>query len=489
MPSSVRHQVLIVGGGTAGVTVAAILKRRAPDINLAIVEPAHHHYYQPAFTLVGAGVYPLARTRRAEESLIPVGVQWIRNAAQTFEPEKNTVRLKNGDTVTYDYLVVCTGVKLDWGKVAGLAETLGKNGVCSNYSPEHVTYTWDCLQRLKSGSRAVFTQPPLPFKCPGAPQKIVYLTADHLQHRGILKHCSLNYYVHAPVIFGVPFFARELVKIAARYGIQVHYQHNLVSVDGPGKTATFEKVSEQDKGERITVPFDMLHVSPPQSPPDEIKSSPLVNAAGWVEVNQNSMQHVRYPNIFSLGDVSSTPNSKTAAAVRKQAPVVVDNILHIMRKTTGCGRIRRLCVMPTDHGFRQDHPGGIHLRRKGHAHLAAQSRQRTLGRLVDQSDRPPLDVLELHVEGARVVPEAQHQLQGRCRLTGRASGVFCRLPGAGARASETKSRRGSVDRDAGQWRLGKLTASDSAPTRMRLKAQVALRLNQLCDTNLRPKWR
>jgi sulfide:quinone oxidoreductase len=333
MPGSTHHQVLIVGGGTAGITVSAILKRRAVGINLAIVEPEHDHYYQPAFTLVGAGVYPLARTRRAEESLIPVGVQWIRNAAQTFEPEKNTVRLKNGDTLTYDYLVVCTGVKLDWGKIAGLAETLGKNGVCSNYSPEHVTYTWDCLQRLKSGSRAVFTQPPLPFKCPGAPQKIVYLAADHLLRRGILKDCSLNYYVHAPVIFGVPFFARELVKIAARYGIEVHYQHNLVAVDGPLKTATFEKVSEQNKGERITVPFDMLHVSPPQSPPDEIKSSPLVNAAGWVEVNQNSMQHVRYPNVFSLGDVSSTPNSKTAAAVRKQAPVVVDNILHMMGKT------------------------------------------------------------------------------------------------------------------------------------------------------------
>jgi NADPH-dependent 2,4-dienoyl-CoA reductase/sulfur reductase-like enzyme len=260
----------------------------------------------------------------------------------------------------------------------------------------------------------VFTQPPLPFKCPGAPQKIAYLAADHLQRRGIMKDCSLNYYVHAPVIFGVPFFARELVKIAARYGIEVHYQHNLVAVDGPLKTATFERVSEQNKGERITVPFDMLHVSPPQSPPEEIKSSPLVNAAGWVEVNQNSMQHVRYPNVFSLGDVSSTPNSKTAAAVRKQAPVVVDNILHMMGK-------------------------------------------RAVG--------------------------------GPCRLTGRATGVFCRLPGAGARARETKSRRGLVDRDAGQWRLGKLTASDSAPTRMRLKAQVALRLNQLCDTNLRPKWR
>ena len=333
MSSSTRHQVLIVGGGTAGITVAAILKRRAPGTDVAIIEPSHEHYYQPAFTLVGAGVYPLARTRRAEESLIPVGVRWICDAALTFEPEKNTVRIKNGNVLTYDYLVICTGVKLDWGKIAGLVETLGRNGVCSNYSPAHVTYTWDCLQRLQPGSRAVFTQPPLPFKCPGAPQKIAYLTADHLQRRGSLKECNLDFYVHAPVIFSVPFFARECVKIAARYGINVHYQHNLVAVDGAAKTATFEKVDEQNKGDKVTVPFDMLHVSPPQSPAEEIKSSPLANAAGWIEVNQNSMQHTRYPNVFALGDVASSPNSKTAAAVRKQAPVVVGNILRMMGKT------------------------------------------------------------------------------------------------------------------------------------------------------------
>ena len=332
MSSSTRHQVLIVGGGTAGITVAAILKRRAPGTDIAIIEPSHEHYYQPAFTLVGAGVYPLARTRRAEESLIPVGVRWICDAALTFEPEKNTVRIKNGNVLTYDYLVICTGVKLDWGKIAGLVETLGRNGVCSNYSPAHVTYTWDCLQRLQPGKRAVFTQPPLPFKCPGAPQKIAYLTADHLQRRGSLKECNLDFYVHAPVIFSVPFFARECVKIAARYGINVHYQHNLVAVDGAAKTATFEKVDEQNKGDKVTVPFDMLHVSPPQSPAEEIKSSPLANAAGWIEVNQNSMQHARYPNVFALGDVASSPNSKTAAAVRKQAPVVVGNILRMMGK-------------------------------------------------------------------------------------------------------------------------------------------------------------
>ena len=331
MAGATHHQVLIVGGGTAGITVAASLKRHGPSaIDIAILEPSDTHYYQPAFTLVGAGVYDFARTRRPTDSLVPSGVKRIKAAARKFDPAKNTVELSNGDALTYDYLVVCTGVKFDWGKVEGLADTLGRNGVCSNYSPDNVQYTWECIRALKAGSKAVFTQPPLPFKCPGAPQKIVYLTADHLQRAGIRSGVDLQYFVHAPVIFGVPFFARELVKIAERYGVKVNYQHNLVAVDGKAKTATFEIVGGDKQGQRISVPYDMLHVSPPQSPPDDIKASPLANAAGWVEVNQNSMQHVRHANVFALGDVASTPNSKTAAAVRKQAPVVVRNIMRLM---------------------------------------------------------------------------------------------------------------------------------------------------------------
>ncbi len=331
MTERTHHQVLIVGGGTAGITVAASLKRRARRaVDIAILEPADEHYYQPAFTLVGAGAYAAARTRRQEENLVPAGVRLIRATAKKFDPANNSVDLSNAETLTYDYLVVCTGVKLDWDKIEGLTGTLGRNGVCSNYSPTCMTYTWECIQALKPGSRVVFTQPPLPFKCPGAPQKIAYLTADYLRRHGILKDCNLDFFVHAPVIFSVPYFARELVKIAERYGIRVQYQHNLVAVDGPGKTATVELVGGERQGQRITVPFDMLHVSPPQSAPEEIKTSPFANAAGWVEVNQNTMQHVRHANVFSLGDVCSTPNSKTAAAVRKQAPVVVRNILRMM---------------------------------------------------------------------------------------------------------------------------------------------------------------
>ena len=335
MAETTHHRVLIIGGGTAGMTVAASLKRHGPGaIDIAIVEPSDIHYYQPALTLVGAGVYDLARICQPTVSLVPSGVKCIKAAARKFDPANNKVELSTGETVSYDYLVVCAGVKLDWDKVSGLAEALGRGGVCSNYSPDHVNYTWDCLKALKPGSKAVFTQPPLPFKCPGAPQKIVYLTADHLQRKGIRSDVDLKYFVHAPVIFGVPFFARELVKIAERYGVEVNYQHNLIAVDAEAKSATFEIVGGDKQGQRIDVPYDMLHVSPPQSPSDDIKSSPLANAAGWVEVNQNSMQHVRHANVFAVGDVTSTPNSKTAAAVRKQAPVVVRNIVKLMNGQT-----------------------------------------------------------------------------------------------------------------------------------------------------------
>jgi sulfide:quinone oxidoreductase len=329
--ANTHHQVLIVGGGTAGITVAASLRRRGGNLDIAIVEPAEMHYYQPAFTLVGAGITPLESTRRPVASLVPQGVKLIRAAASAFIPEQNTVSLGNGDSVTYDWLVVAVGVGLDWDKVAGLKETLGQNGVCSNYSPDTVRYTRQCIDTLKPGATAVFSQPPLPFKCPGAPQKAVYLTADHLRRNGQAGSVKLRYFVHAPVIFGVPFFARELVKVAARYGVETNYNRNLVAVDGARKVATFEAVAGDDKGTRVEVPFDMLHVSPPQSPPAVVKSSPLANEGGWIEVDQNTMRHSRFANVFSLGDACSTPNSKTAAAVRKQAPVVARNLVHAIR--------------------------------------------------------------------------------------------------------------------------------------------------------------
>ncbi len=327
-----HHQILIVGGGAAGITVASALKRRKGrrDLDIAVIEPADLHYYQPALTLVGAGNCSLAKTRRNERDLIPPGVPWIKDAVERFDPENKTVELASGGAVGYDYLVVCPGLELNWDRIDGLETTLGKNGVCSNYDPKYAEYTWSCIRKLSRGAKVLFTQAPLPFKCPGAPQKIAYLTADHLKKRGILTDCDLHFLTHAPAMFAVPLFAKELTKIAARYGINVHFQHNLVAVDAEAKRATFEVVGGDREGETVSLDFDMLHVTPPQSPPQAVKSSPLANQAGFVDVHQNSMQHTKYKTVFGLGDACSTPNSKTAAAVRKQAPVVVRNLLHLI---------------------------------------------------------------------------------------------------------------------------------------------------------------
>lgn len=224
-------------------------------------------------------------------------------------------------------------MQLDWGKIEGLLDTLGKNQVCSNYSPDTVEYTWECIQKLESGT-ALFTQPPMPIKCAGAPQKIMYLAADRFRKKGILDKFAIEFCNAGPALFGVPFFAKALSKVVADYGITTSFNHNLVAIDGPAKTAIFEVTDSNGNKERVSKTFDMIHVTPPQSAPDFIKQSPLANAAGWVDINDKTLQHNKYPTIFGLGDAGSTSNAKTAAAVRKQVPVVVDNILALINGKT-----------------------------------------------------------------------------------------------------------------------------------------------------------
>jgi sulfide:quinone oxidoreductase len=328
-----RVDVVIVGGGAAGITVASNLvsKAKGVDLYVSIIEPSDIHYYQPGLTLVGAGVTRVDNICRRQEKLIPRGVEWEQTKVQEFHPEHNRIVFSSGTSLSYDYLVVCPGLELNWEKIRGARETLGRNGVCSNYSPQYAGDTWDAIQNLQPGSTAIFTQPPLPFKCPGAPQKIAYLTADYLRRKGILEKCSLFYMTQAPVIFSVPFFARELKQVAAGYGIRVNYQYDLIEVDGANRKATFIIVGGRDKGKKYSINYDMLHITPPQSPPEVLRNSLLANAAGYVDVDEATLQHKKYRNIFGLGDAASTPNSKTAAAVRKQAPVVVNNMLSMIR--------------------------------------------------------------------------------------------------------------------------------------------------------------
>ncbi|MFO7629023.1 MAG: FAD/NAD(P)-binding oxidoreductase [Prochlorococcaceae cyanobacterium] len=323
-----HHQALIVGGGAAGLTVAARLKRLRPELDVAILEPSPDHYYQPGWTLVGGGVFSLQQTHRPEAELIPEGVRWIRAAAEGFDPAANTVGTSSGETLSYETLVVATGIKLCWDRIKGLPQALGSQGITSNYSREHLNYTWQTIQGFKGG-QALFTFPDTPIKCAGAPQKIMYLADDVFKRSPAVAACTRVIYATAtPGIFAIPAFAAPLRQVVARRGIDARYLHTLREVRAESKEAVFS-VKEGESEREEVISFEMLHVTPPMTAPDVVATSPLAVAGpgGWVDVDKGTTQHVRYPNVFSIGDVSSLPNSKTAAAVRGQAPVLVDNLL------------------------------------------------------------------------------------------------------------------------------------------------------------------
>ena len=324
MATTAKHQVLIVGGGTAGITVAARLLRKGYT-DVAVIEPADKHYYQPLWTLVGGGQAKAAQSERSEASVMPKKATWIRKHASAFDPENNTVSCDDGSTYGYDALVVCPGIQLDWDKTEGMAKAIEGPGASTNYRYDLAPKTWDLIRNTRSGS-AVFTMPLGPMKCAGAPQKIAYLAADHWRKEGVLNKIDIHLILPTPRAFGIPAIADNLDKVIAGYGIHLHTASEVTAIEPDSRKVTVSAVAEG--GSDLTLDYDMLHTVPRQSAPNWIKTSPLSTSepTGYVEVDKFTMQHVRYPNVFALGDAGSTPNSKTGAAVRKQAPAVVENL-------------------------------------------------------------------------------------------------------------------------------------------------------------------
>ena len=318
--------VVVIGGGSAGIAVTASLLRRQPGLTIAVVEPRETHDYQPAWTLVGGGLFDVERTRRPMSEVMPDGVTWIRAAVARIEPDENRVRLDNGQTVPYRDLIVAAGLRLAWERIDGLEPALGKYGVTSNYRYDLAPYTWDLVRSMQGGS-ALFTQPAMPIKCAGAPQKAMYLACDHWRRAGVLDRIDVEFNTAGAVLFGVAAFVPALMKYVMRYRANLAFSSNLVAVDGPGKVAHFDVAGADGVTTRVAKPFDMIHVVPPQVAPDFIRDSQLADPAGWCEVDHATLQHPRYPNVFALGDVCSAPNAKTAAAARKQAVVVAENLL------------------------------------------------------------------------------------------------------------------------------------------------------------------
>ncbi|MBW1762456.1 MAG: NAD(P)/FAD-dependent oxidoreductase [Deltaproteobacteria bacterium] len=320
---SEQHDVLIVGGGTAGITVAAQLLNQEVAPKVTIVEPSTTHDYQPIWTLVGGGVFPREVSRRPMADVMPRGATWIRDRIVSFEPEKNEVQTESGKTLAYNELVVGAGIQLNWDAVKGLPEAIGKGGVCSNYGYDKVPYTWESIQAFQGGN-AVFTYPATPIKCAGAPQKIMYLAEETFRRRGIREQANVIYASATAGIFGVPKYAEALNKVVADRNIQTQFAKNLVEIRPQSREAVFKDVNS---GEELVLKYDMMHVTPPQGAPNFIKQSALADEAGWVGVDKHTLQHTKFPNVFALGDCSSLPCSKTGAAVRKQAPVLVQNVI------------------------------------------------------------------------------------------------------------------------------------------------------------------
>ena len=323
-----HHQILIVGGGTAGITVAARLRNADSSLDVAIIEPSDKHYYQPLWTLVGGGVFKPEESGRDEADLIPYGVEWIKDRVESFDPNSNGLTTREGGTLSYDYLIVAPGIQINWDQIKGLKESVGKDGVCSNYSIDTVASTWKFVREMKEGV-ALFTQPAGAVKCGGAPQKICYLAEDHFRRSRVRDDIDVIFTTAGARLFAVDQYREALEKVVERKGVVPCFRHNLVEIRAASKEAVYRHM---DTDEEIVMNYDMIHVTPPMSAPDFVSSSELASEAGWVDVNKHTLQHTRFANVYSLGDASSLPTSKTGAAIRKQAPVLVTNLLSAMKQ-------------------------------------------------------------------------------------------------------------------------------------------------------------
>lgn len=339
---SKHFRILIIGAGSGGISIAARLNNLLPKGTVAIIEPSDTHYYQPLWTLVGAGIVDKEQTKKPMRDLIPKETEWIKDSVQSINPDEKRVICSKGQEITFDCLVVATGLKLDWHKIKGLEGSVGKNGVCSIYDYEQAETTARMIEGFKGGN-AIFTMPPVPIKCAGAPQKIMYLADEIFRENNVRDKSSVIFTTAGKVIFGVAPFASALMKVAERKSIKLNFSHKLIEVKPDERVAVFERVHEdlsngqlKSRTELITLPYELLHVVPPMSAHDFIQKSGLAYTdgphAGWLNVDQATLQHQEFKYIFGIGDVTGIPNSKTGAAIRKQAPVVVKNLLSYMTK-------------------------------------------------------------------------------------------------------------------------------------------------------------
>lgn len=325
--------VLIVGGGTGGLTVASQLLNRDDAPSVTVLDPADTHYYQPMWTLVGGGVFDREESARPMGEVIPRGASWIQEAATDIDPENEEVTTADGTTHEYDYLVMAAGLQLHWDAIPGLAESVGQpgSGVVSNYSYETCESTWEAIQDFPAGGTALFTEPTVGVKCGGAPQKIMYLSDDAFRRQGVRAGSDIAFMKAKGSLFSSPPYEETLYDVVDRKDIALNLMTELVELKPGAQKAIFKDL---ESGEQITRTYDLIHAVPPMGAPDVVAESPLADEDGFVDVDPETLQHTEYDNVFALGDNSNLPTSKTGAAIRKQAPALVSQLTAAMRGAT-----------------------------------------------------------------------------------------------------------------------------------------------------------
>ena len=365
--SGAKAKIVIVGGGLAGMSTAKRLTNQLTDPDITVIEPEELSVsYQPGQTLVAAGIWDIDDIKYNRDDYVPDGVKIIKDKVIDFHPQANELTTVNGTVVKYDYLVLATGMQLDFERIKGLEEAgrayssgdntrllnaMGDDGVTSIYTAEGSKKTWIEMQKyiekaknVKKGEKKVqfvFTHPGTPIKCGGAPKKIMNLTNSRLKEAGARDGADLTFYPSGGAMFGVPEYHDAIVGQFEREGYKWHYRHNLIEIDKEKKIATFD-AKWQEKGpydpimrdfevfskhEKVRIPYDFIHITPDAVAPREVAESDLGSAKGWVPVNKETLQHIRYFNVFSLGDVAQIPMGNTGGSVRKQYKVLVDNLV------------------------------------------------------------------------------------------------------------------------------------------------------------------
>lgn len=339
--SKAKGKIVIIGGGAAGISMAARLMRWLDDPDITLIDPSDRQYYQPGFTLIASGEYQPDEVWKEQKDCMPKGVKWIKDTVAAVDPVWNQVTTSKNEKITYDFLVLTPGIQTNWDKVEGITQaTLGQGNAHSIYDFEGAQKTWKAMQEFtKTGGRGIFTDTYTKLKCGGAPKKICLLTEHQARKQNNRDNLKLDYFSASHELYDVPYFTPRLEEIYNERNVSITLNSRVKGVDTAAKRVYFEKV-EKNGDETIVTPFvedyDFLHFTPPMSAPDFVRDSGLgwtegkLAAESWVMVDKETLIHKTYSNIISLGDVAGVPTSKTSAAVRMQVPVAAKNLISLM---------------------------------------------------------------------------------------------------------------------------------------------------------------